>query len=112
MVHGHPSHQGVPGAQQPGVSMGQQIHPGIAGPQVSQAGPMMGGMMQGGGPPSVSGVGPNQHALSHLNPHQGQLFAQQQQQQQQMQHVRKLHVPFTSSLTRYFPSLVLSPPLE
>ena len=76
--------------------MGQQIHPGITGPggpQVSQAGPMMGGMMQGGGPPNVSGVGPSQHALSHLNPHQGQLYAQQHQQQQ-MQHVCKLHIPF------------------
>lgn len=100
MVHGHPSHQGVPGGQQPGVSMGQQIHPGITGPggpQVSQAGPMMGGMMQGGGPPNVSGVGPSQHALSHLNPHQGQLYAQQHQQQQ-MQHVCKLHIPFRHAI--------------
>ena len=80
--------------------MGQQLHPGITGPggpQVSQAGPMMGGMMQGGGPPNVSGVGPSQHALSHLqNPHQNQLYAQQQQQQQQqqMQHVCKSHYLF------------------
>ena len=95
MVHGHPSHQGVPGGQQPGVSIGQQMHPGIAGPggpQVSQAGPMMGGMMQGGGPPNISGVGPSQHALSHLNPHQNHLLAQQQQQQ--MQQACKLHGPF------------------
>lgn len=71
--------------------MGPQIHP-QGGPQVSQAGPMMGGMMQGGGPPGVSGVGPSQHALSHLNPHQNpQLYAQQQQQ---MQHVCKLYVLF------------------
>ena len=102
MVHGHPSNQGVPGGQQPGVSMGQQIHPGITGPggpQASQAGPMMGGMMHGGGPPNVSGVGPSQHALSHLNPHQGQMYAQQQQQQQQqqqMQQARKLHVSLPS----------------
>ena len=96
MVHGHPSHQGVPGGQQPGVSMGQQLHPGITGPggpQASQAGPMMGGMMQGGGPPNVSGVGPSQHALSHLNPHQGQLYAQQQQQQM---HACKLQYLFLS----------------
>ena len=73
--------------------MGQH-YPGITGPggpQVSQAGPMVGGMMQGGGPPSVSGVGPNQHALSHLNPHQGQMYAQQQQQ---LQHVCKSQVPY------------------
>ena len=98
MVHGHPSHQGVPGGQQPGVSMGQQLHQGMTGPggpQASQAGPMMGGMMQGGGPPNVSGVGPSQHALSHLNPHQGQLYAQQQQQQQ-MQHACKLCYLFMS----------------
>ena len=70
--------------------MGQQMHPGMAGPgvpQVSQAGPMMGGMMPGGGPPGVSGGGPNAHALSHLTPHQGQMnpqFAAQQQQQMQV----------------------------
>lgn len=80
MVHGHPSSQGM----QPGVSMGQQIHPGVAvpgGPQVSQSGPMMGGMMPGGGPPVVSGPGPSAHALSHLNPQNGSLLAQQGQMQ-------------------------------
>lgn len=87
MAQGHPSNQGVPGgAQQPGVTMGQQMHAGVAGPgvpQVSQAGPMMAGMMQGGPPPGVSGGGqPSAHALSHLNPgHQNQMFAQQQQLQ-------------------------------
>ena len=84
MVHGHPSSQGVPGGQQPGVSLGPQMHPGITGPggpQVSQAGPMMAGMMQGAGPPGVSGGGPSAHALSHLNPHQ---FTPQHQHMQQV----------------------------
>ncbi len=76
MVHGHPSNQGVPGGQQTGVTMGQQMHPGMAGP----GGPMMAGMMPGGGPP---GGQPNAHALSHLNPHQSQIVAQQQQHIQQ-----------------------------
>lgn len=78
MVHGHPSSQGM----QPGVSMGQQIHPGVAvpgGPQVSQAGPMMAGMTPGGGPPVASGPGPSPHALSHLNPHTGPMLSQQGQ---------------------------------
>lgn len=89
MVQGHPSNQGVPGGgQQPGVSMGQQMHAGVTGPggpQVTQAGPMMGGMMQGGGPPGVSGGGiPSAHAMSHLTPgHQGQVFAAQQQHMHQ-----------------------------
>ena len=83
MSQGHPSNQGVPGGgQQPGVSMGQQMHSGVTGtggPQVTQAGPMMPGMMQGGGPPGVSGGGvPSAHALSHLaTGPQGQVFAQQ-----------------------------------
>lgn len=83
MAHGHPSNQGVPGGQQPGVSMGQQMHPGLAGPggpQVSQGGSMM-GMMHGGGPSGGgSGPTPNAHALSHLNPqpHHGQMFGGQQ----------------------------------
>ena len=87
MAQGHPSNQGVPGGgQQPGVSMAQQIHTGVTGPgvpQVSQAGPMMAGMMQGGAPAGVSGGGqPSAHALSHLNPgHQNQMFAQQHQLQ-------------------------------
>lgn len=98
MVQGHPSNQGIPGGHQPGVSMGQQMHPGMAGPggpQVSQAGPMMGGMMPGGGAPGVSGGGPNAHALSHLTPHQGQMnpqfAAQQQQQMQQASKFTKIH---------------------
>ena len=94
MAQGHPSNQGVPGGgQQPGVSMGQQMHAGVTGPggpQVTQAGPMMGGMMQGGGPPGVSGGGvPSAHALSHLTPGQGQVFVQQQQQQQHLQQASK-----------------------
>lgn len=65
--------------------MGQQMHPGVAGqggPQVSQAGAMMPGMIQGGGPPGVSGGGPSAHAMSHLNPNQGPMFAHPQQQMQ------------------------------
>lgn len=97
MSQGHPSNQGVPGVgQQPGVSMGQQMHAGIAGPggaQVTQAGPMMAGMIPSGGPAGVPGAGPSAMALQHLNPggHQGQVIAaqQQQQQQQQMQQASK-----------------------
>ena len=81
---GHPPNQGMPGGgQQPGVSMGQQIHAGVTGPggpHVSQPGPMMGGISQGGGP-SVGG--PSAHALSHLNPaHSQQMFSQPQSMQQ------------------------------
>lgn len=49
------------------------MHPGVSGPNgpVSQAGPMMG--MQ-------PGMGPNAHAMSHLQPQQAQMFQQQQQQ--------------------------------
>lgn len=85
MSQGHPSNQGVPGGgQQPGVSMGQQMHSGVTGPggpQVTQAGPMIPGMMQGGGPPGVSGGGvPSAHALSHLTTGpQGQVFAHSMQ---------------------------------
>ncbi|KAL8666413.1 MAG: hypothetical protein Q9202_001436 [Teloschistes flavicans] len=93
MAPGHPSNQGMPGGgQQPGVTMGQQMHggvPGSIGPGVPQGqpGPMMGGMMPTGGPGGASGNGPSMHALSHLTPgHPGQMFAQQQQQQQQLQH--------------------------
>ena len=83
MAQGHPSNQGMPvGGQQPGMSMAQHMHPGMAGPggpQVSQGGPMMAGMMPGG-PPGVSG-GPSPHAQAHLNPgHQGQMFPNQQMQ--------------------------------
>lgn len=88
MSQGHPSNQGVPGVgQQPGVSMGQQMHPGIAGPgatQVTQAGPLMAGMIQTGGPAGVPGAGPSVMALQHLNPgHSGQVLAAQQQHQMQ-----------------------------
>ena len=83
MNQGHPSGQGMPGGgQQPGASMGQQIHPGATGPggpQASQAGPMMGGMMQAGGPSAASGNGgPSVHALSHLTPAATQMFNPQQ----------------------------------
>lgn len=83
MGPGHPGNQGMAGAGQPGVTMAQPMHGIGGGPQVSQAGPMM-NMQQGGGP-GVS-VGPNAHAMSHLNPNP-QLFAQQQQQMQ----ARKLY---------------------
>ena len=79
---GHPMQAGmaVPHSQgqvQPG--MPQQMHMGVSGPggpQVSQAGVMMGGGM----PPGAGG--PSAHALQHLNPQQ-QMLQQQQQQQQQ-----------------------------
>ncbi|CRG88911.1 Adhesion defective protein 1 [Talaromyces islandicus] len=65
------------GVQAPG--MVQQMHPGVsaAGPQVSQPGPMMGGMPPGattgpGGPVA------NAHALQHLNPAQAHILQQQQ----------------------------------
>lgn len=82
MSQGHPSNQGVPGVgQQPGVSMGQQMHAGPGTAQVTQAGPMMAGMIQTGAPTGVPGAGPSAMALQHLNPatHQGQVLAQQQQ---------------------------------
>jgi hypothetical protein len=59
---------------QPG--MAPQMHMGVSGPggpQVSQAGAMMGGIPQGAG-------GPNAHALQHLNPgaaQQAQMYQQQ-----------------------------------
>ena len=76
----HPSNQGMPGPAQPGVTMGQPIHPGMGGPgmpQGSQAGPMM-GMMPGGGPPGILAGHPNAHAMQHLNPGQNQMFPNQQ----------------------------------
>ena len=87
MAPGHPSNQGTPGGGQPGVSMGQPMHAGLAGapggPPVSQAGSMMPGIPQGGGAPVVSGGGPSAHALSHLNPaHPQPMFTQQQQMHQ------------------------------
>ena len=85
MVSGHPSNQGMPNGQV-GVSMGPQIHAGMAGgpggPQVNHPGSMMVGMPQGVGGPGVSGPSPNAHALSHLNPTHPQLLAQQHQQMQ------------------------------
>ena len=86
MVH-HPSGQGMPGAGQAGVTMGQQIHPGMTGtgmPQVSQAGPTMGMMPSGAPPGAPGGPGghPNAHAMQHLTPSQSQMFAQPQQMQQ------------------------------
>ena len=82
MVHGHPSNHGMPGAQHMGLSMGQPVHPGATGPggmPMSQAGPMVPGMIPGGAPPGVSGAGPNAHAMSHLHPH-GPMLNQQMQQ--------------------------------
>ncbi|KAF1944249.1 hypothetical protein EJ02DRAFT_464329 [Clathrospora elynae] len=68
MPHGHPMGG-------PGPNPGQQMPPGmqhVSGPggPVSQAGPMM--AMQ-------PGMGPNAHALSHLQPQQAHMFQQQQQ---------------------------------
>ena len=87
MVSGHPSNQGLPGGGQPVVSMGPQMHAGMAGgpgvPQAGQTASMMAGISQGGGVPGVSGPTPSAHALSHLNPaHPQQLYQQQQAMQQ------------------------------
>lgn len=80
---GHPMagvqhNPGQPGVGQPGPGMPQQMHMGVSGPgpQVSQAGALMGGMPPGAG-------GPSAHALQHLNPGQAQQ-AQMYQQQQAM----------------------------
>ena len=77
---GHPM-AGVPqnpGQQIPGQSgMAPQMHMGVSGPggpQVSQAGALMGGMPPGGGPSA--------HALQHLNPGQAQQAHPLYQQQQ------------------------------
>lgn len=79
VAQGHPMGPGHP--QQVGGQPGMptQMHMGVsgAGPQVTQAGAMMGVM-----PPGVSGaVGPNAHALQHLNPNQAQAQIYQQQAQ-------------------------------
>ncbi|RFU25735.1 hypothetical protein B7463_g10604, partial [Scytalidium lignicola] len=103
---GHPMagvpHNPGPQGGQPGPGMPQQMHMGVSGPgpQVTQAGALMGGMPPGAG-------GPSAHALSHLNPaqaQQAQLYQQQQamnfannpqlqqmqqQQQQMIQHQRQ-----------------------
>lgn len=72
------AHPMVPGPPHgpPGMAQMQMGHPGVSGPNgpVSQAGPMMGGGMPGG---------PNPHAMSHLQPQQQQMFAQNPQQQGQ-----------------------------
>ncbi len=100
MVHGHPSNQGVPGGGQPGVTMGQHIHPGMAvpgGPPVSQAGPMMAGMM-----PPGSG-GPNAQAMAHLNPVvQNQFMSPQQMTPQQQQQQQQMSKSFFSYLRNIF----------
>jgi len=67
LPHGHPM-----GSQ--GPSPGQPMPPGmqhVSGPNgpISQAGPMM-----------QPGMGPNAHALQHLQPQQAHMFQQQQQQ--------------------------------
>ena len=86
MPHGHPmgphpGNQGVPGGQN-AVSMANQMHGMVGGPQAGQ-GPVM-GMPQGGGP-----AGPNAHAMSHLNPnlHNQQMYQQQQQIQQASKYI-------------------------
>lgn len=76
-----PGHQMAPGQHpgHPGAGMMQQMHPGVSapgGPQVSQAGAMM-GMPPGAVTTGPGGPVPNAHALSHLGP-QAHLFQQQQ----------------------------------
>lgn len=75
----HPMAGQHPNAGHPGAGMMQQMHPGVSapgGPQVTQAGPMMGGMPPGGNG-AHGGPMPNAHALSHLNPAQAHVFQQQ-----------------------------------
>ena len=91
---GHPM-AGVPhapGQQIPGQpGMPQQMHMGVSGPggpQVTQAGALMGGMPPGAG-------GPSAHALQHLNPGQQQA---QMYQQQIGQMACEYLVPFLSTL--------------
>ena len=76
----HPSTQGMPGGGQPGVTMGQPMHPGMVAPgmpQVSQPGPNM-GMIPGGGPQAIPGAHLNAHAMQHLNPNGNQMIPAQQ----------------------------------
>lgn len=87
MASGHPSNQGLPGGGQPVVSMGPQMHTGMAGgpggPQGGQTASIMAGISQAGGIPAVTGPIPSAHALSHLNPAQSQQLIHQQHQQMQ-----------------------------
>jgi hypothetical protein len=75
---GHPMGPGhLQQGGQPGPGMPPQMHmgvPGAGGPQVTQAGSMLGGMPAGAMGPG----GPSVHALQHLNPNQAQLYQQQQ----------------------------------
>jgi len=77
----HPMAGQHPNAGHPGPGMVQQMHPAVSapgGPQVSQAGAMMGGMPPGAGTAGPGGPMPNAHAMSHLNPAQAQYIFQQQ----------------------------------
>jgi hypothetical protein len=99
---GHPM-AGVPhnpGQQVPGQpGMPQQMHMGVSGPggpQVTQAGAMMGGMPPGAG-------GPSAHALQHLNPGQ----AQQAQMFQQQQAMCKFYIIFVARIYRRSRPIIL-----
>jgi hypothetical protein len=84
-----PGHPMAAGGPNQGQHMPPGMHPGVSGPNgsVSQAGPMMG--MQ-------PGMGPNAHALSHLQPQQAQMFQQQQQQHPGMSKCRS-RIPQSSA---------------
>lgn len=75
----HPNAAHLAG-QGPGAGIVQQMHPGVSTPggqQVTQGGPVMGGMPPGTTGPG--GPGPSAHALSHLGPTHGhQMFPPQQ----------------------------------
>lgn len=79
---GHPmAHAQHPNAVHPGAGIVPQVHPGVSGPggpQMTQAGPMMGGMPPGAATTGPGGPVPNAHALSHLGPTQAQIFQQPQ----------------------------------
>jgi hypothetical protein len=79
--------------------MPQQMHMGVSGPggpQVTQAGAMMGGMPPGAG-------GPSAHALQHLNPGQ----AQQAQMFQQQQAMCKFYIIFVARIYRRSRPIIL-----
>lgn len=79
------------------------MHPGVSGPggpQVSQAGPMMGAMPPGANGGQGGPGMPNAHALSHLNPAQAHLFQQQGFPQNCESHCPRFKIDRDPSRTR------------
>ncbi|KAE8353488.1 LIM-domain binding protein-domain-containing protein [Aspergillus coremiiformis] len=98
---GHPLAPGQHPNAHPGAGMVQQVHPGVSapgGPQVTQGGPMMGGMPPGAG---TTAPGPVQaHALSHLGPAQAHLFQQPHFAQNYANNPQLLHQQHQQNLLR------------